>query len=81
MFTSPELKGTEGILHVTEVYLDNLKYKELELTFKDGCVTDYTCKNFDNEADNKNIFMKMYFTGMILYLSASLQSEQTLPPT
>ncbi len=53
VFTSPELKGTEGILHVTEVYLDNLKYKELELTFKDGCVTDYTCKNFDNEADNK----------------------------
>ena len=52
VFTSPELKGTEGILHVTEVYLDNLKYKELELTFKDGCVTDYTCKNFDNEADN-----------------------------
>lgn len=29
----------------------------------------------------KNIFMKMYFTGMILYLSANLQSEQTLPPT
>ena len=28
VFTSPELKGTEGILHVTEVYLDNLKYKE-----------------------------------------------------
>ena len=53
VFTSPELKGTEGILHVTEVYLDSLKYKELELTFKDGCVTDYTCKNFDNEADNK----------------------------
>lgn len=53
VFTSPELKGTEGILHVTEVYLDNLKYKELELTFKDGCVTDYTCQNFDNEADNK----------------------------
>lgn len=53
VFTSPELKGTEGILHVTEVYLDNLKYKELELTFKDGCVVDYTCKNFDNEADNK----------------------------
>lgn len=53
VFTSPELKGTEGILHVTEVYLDNLKYKELELTFKDGCVTDYTCKNFENEADNK----------------------------
>lgn len=53
VFTSPELKGTEGILHVTEVYLDNLKYKELELTFKYGCVTDYTCKNFDNEADNK----------------------------
>lgn len=53
VFTSPELKGTEGILHVTEVYLDNLKYKELELTFKDGCVIDYTCKNFENEADNK----------------------------
>ena len=53
VFTSPELKGTEGVLHVTEVYLDNLKYKDLELKFKDGCVTDYTCKNFENEEENK----------------------------
>lgn len=53
VFTSPELKGTEGVLHVTEVYLDNLKYKDLELKFKDGCVTDYACKNFENEEENK----------------------------
>ena len=62
---------------MTEVYLDNLKYKDLELKFKDGCVTDYACKNFENEEEKKNIYMRMFSTDMIHFLSANLQSAQT----
>lgn len=53
VFTSPVLDGTEGVLNVSEVFLDDLKYVDLKLTFKDGCVTDYICKNFDDEAESK----------------------------
>lgn len=53
VFTSPVLKGTQGLLHLDVVYLDELKYVDLELTFEDGYVTDYSCKNFDSEAENR----------------------------
>lgn len=54
VYTSPVLKGTEGLLHVKEVYLKGLRYKELKIWFKDGMTTDYTCKNFDTEEENRN---------------------------
>lgn len=54
VFTSPTLKCTNGILHVDEVYLGDLKYKNLELKFKDGYVEEYTCTNFAKEEENKN---------------------------
>ena len=53
VFTSPTLKGTNGILHVEEVFLDGLKYIDLELLFKDGYVAEYSCKNFKEEEKNK----------------------------
>ena len=53
IFTSPVLAGTEGILHVRQVYLNELNYENLELHFTDGRVTDYTCSNFEKEEDNR----------------------------
>ncbi|MBP3279581.1 MAG: aminopeptidase, partial [Butyrivibrio sp.] len=53
VFTSPRLTGTEGVLHVTGVYLEGLFFKNLEIRFKDGCTTTYTCSNFEDEAENK----------------------------
>lgn len=53
VFTSPKLTGTDGILHVSEVYLREYKYIDLKLTLKDGKITEYTCKNFDKEEENK----------------------------
>ena len=53
VFTSPKLKGPEGILHVSQVYLNDLKYNDLQITFEDGKIKDYTCKNFDTEEENK----------------------------
>lgn len=53
VFTSPKLTGTNGVLHVSQVYLNGLKYNDLEITFENGCIKDYTCKNFDTEEENK----------------------------
>lgn len=53
VFTSPVLQGTNGLLHVSSVYLNGLHYKELKITFKDGMVADYSCENFDTEQENR----------------------------
>lgn len=53
VFTSPVLKGTNGLLHLKKVYLDGFNYSDLKLTFKNGYVTEYTCGNFDDEEKNK----------------------------
>lgn len=67
VFTSPVLKGTEGILHVTKVYLSELEYKDLTITFTDGMITDYSCKNFPEEEENKK-----YIKDNILFHHESL---------
>ena len=54
VFTSPVLCGTNGVLHVSGVYLDGLYYKDLKLTFTDGRVSDYTCGNFPDEEENRS---------------------------
>lgn len=52
VFTSPVLKGTNGILHVSKVYLEGLEYRNLAITFEDGMIQDYTCDNFAKEEEN-----------------------------
>ena len=53
VFTSPVLSGTNGKLHVTEVFLNGLKYKDLEIDLIDGMIASYNCNNFDNDEENK----------------------------
>lgn len=53
VFTSPRLTGTNGVLHVSGVFLDGLFYKDLKLTFQDGMITDYTCGNYESEEENR----------------------------
>lgn len=53
VFTSPLLHGTNGLLHVSRVFLNELEYRNLEMEFKDGFVSDYRCTNFDTEEENK----------------------------
>ena len=68
VFTSPVLEGTEGTLYVSKVYLNELQYRDLEITFKDGKIQDYTCSNFDEGEENKK-----YIHANILY------NHETLP--
>lgn len=53
VFTSPVLEGTQGVLHVSKVYLNELQYRDLEIHFEEGRTTEYSCTNFDSEEENK----------------------------
>lgn len=53
VFTSPVLEGTNGVLHVTKVFLNELCYENLSLTFSDGMVKDYSCSNFASAEENR----------------------------
>ena len=54
VFTSPVLEGTNGVLHVTKVYLNGLEYRDLSITFTEGKISDYSCGNFETEEENRN---------------------------
>lgn len=56
VFTSPVLKGTEGVLNVSSVYLNDIKFNNLKVYFKDGFVTDYSCDNFEDGMKGKALF-------------------------
>lgn len=53
VFTSPVLTGTSGTLHVTKVYLNGLRYENLDLKFEDGMVKEYNCSNYESEEENQ----------------------------
>ena len=53
VFTSPVLEGTDGVLNVSKVYLNELQYRDLKMTFKDGRITDYSCSNFEDAEEGK----------------------------
>lgn len=53
VFTSPVLTGTNGLLHVDTVYLNNFNYDNLRLEFKDGYIDAYGCTNFEDEEKGK----------------------------
>lgn len=67
VFTSPVLEGTNGVLHVSKVYLNDLQYRDLEITFANGMIADYTCRNFERELENKE-----YIHDTVLYKHPTL---------
>lgn len=67
VFTSPILEGTNGVLHVSKVYLHELQYRDLEITFSNGMISDYNCGNFSRELENKE-----YIHDNILHKHATL---------
>lgn len=53
VFTSPVLAGTNGVLHVSRVFLKGLEYRDLSITFQDGMIVDYNCGNFPDAEEGK----------------------------
>ena len=54
VFTSPILQGTEGLLHVKNVYVEDYQFRNLRMVFKDGRVTEYSCGNFGDDGKGEN---------------------------
>lgn len=67
VFTSPVLEGTNGLLHVSKVYLNELQYQDIKITFANGMIADYSCKNFERELENKE-----YIKEHVLHRQATL---------
>ena len=55
VFTSPVLQGTDGVLFVSKVFLNGLEYKDLKICFQDGKIAEYSCRNFQDEEENRKL--------------------------
>ena len=55
VFTSPVLAGTEGLLHVSQVYIGDFQFKNFRMEFKNGKITDYSCDNFADPEEGKKL--------------------------
>ena len=55
VFTSPVLAGTEGLLHVSQVYIGDFQFKNFRMEFKDGKITNYSCDNFTDSEEGKKL--------------------------
>ncbi len=68
VFTSPVLAGTEGVLHVSSVYIWDIQYKNFRMEFKDGMISDYSCDNFADQKEGKDLIRQQI-----------LKNHETLP--
>lgn len=53
VFTTPALEGTEGLLHVTQVYLNGLLFEDLAIRFEKGRIADYSCGGFPTPEEGR----------------------------
>ena len=61
VFTSPVLRGTEGVLNVRTVYIQGFCFRNLRIVFREGRVTDYSCDNFPDPEDGRALIRKVIF--------------------
>lgn len=59
VFTSPVLKGTNGVLQVSSVYIGDIQFQDLKMEFCDGMVTEYSCANFEDPLQGKALIKQM----------------------
>lgn len=55
VFTSPVLAGTDGLLHVGNVYIGDFQFKNFRMRFQDGMITEYSCDNFVDPEEGKEL--------------------------
>ena len=63
VFTSPKLTGTEGLLHLPGVFLNDIYFKDLMLRFADGKIVGFDCGNTDDEAANHRLVKDYLMAG------------------
>jgi len=58
VFTSPQLQGTNGVLHVSHIFLEGKPYQNLEIHFKDGYTEHYLCDNYPTFEENQKYLLE-----------------------
>lgn len=61
VFTSPQLEGTSGVLHVHTVFIEGFRFRDLRIRFEDGRVVDYSCANFPDPEQGRALMRKVIF--------------------
>lgn len=82
VFTSPKLAGTEGVLHVSSVYVGDIQFKNLLMRFENGRVTEVACDNFlETEAENcsEEALAEAKAAGAKLVIQEIMNQHETLP--
>lgn len=59
VFTSPVLAGTEGLLHVGQVYIGEIQFKNLKMRFENGMAVEFSCENFENPEEGKELIKQV----------------------
>ena len=59
VFTSPRLAGTNGVLEVSTVYITDFQFKDLVITFENGMIKDYSCSNFEDPKEGKELIRQV----------------------
>lgn len=77
VFTTPQLEGTEGLLHLKSVFLNGLDYIDLKLSFEEGKVSAYSCGNFIGDPD-MDVSQAMA-AGKTFVQENLLENHETLP--
>ncbi|MDO5409690.1 MAG: aminopeptidase [Lachnospiraceae bacterium] len=63
VFTSPRLTGTNGRLHVSEVYIRGMRFENLTFDLEDGMVKDWSCTNFADPRECRRLVQTMILSG------------------
>ncbi len=63
VFTIPQLAETNGVLHLEEAKAAGVTFRNLKLTFEEGVICDYSCENFETEAENRQLIRNKLFRG------------------
>lgn len=61
IYTSPQLKNSNGLIHIQKVRISRIEFKDIELRLENGFVTAYGCKNTENDEENHELINSYIF--------------------
>lgn len=61
VYTSPQLKHTEGLLHIRQARISKIAFQDIRIQFKDGFVSEYSCQNTADEKVNHELMEENIF--------------------
>jgi len=63
VYTIPQLGETNGLLHLKEAKAAGVVFRNLKLTFEEGMICDYSCENFENPAEGRQLIRNKLLRG------------------